>query len=115
MLTTHHPMNNQMSPWGNIQNAADIAPGIVEVSTSSHGGIKVSNELWQKMPEYTRQTTYSKGGWFEEDCDVCLVVVCFPSLFEKYGNIEQAKQIIEGTYPSIAQRMKQDGIWENGL
>lgn len=115
MLTTNHPMNGTQSPWGTIDNAADIASGIVEVSTPSHGGLKLDYVLWQQMPEYTRRTKYSDNGWFEEDCDQCLVVVCFPNFFKKYGNLQIAKTILETTYPSLVERMKQDGIWENGV
>jgi hypothetical protein len=45
---------------------------VVAVTTASHGGLRVSLSALARMSEPIRQTTYSKGGWFEEDCDWAL-------------------------------------------
>ena len=38
------------TPWGNSQNIETISRGLEFVDTSGHGGIKVSDELNQKIP-----------------------------------------------------------------
>jgi hypothetical protein len=42
------------------------------VTTSSHGGLRLSAAAWARLPEAIRQTAYSGGGWFEEDCNWAL-------------------------------------------
>ncbi len=49
------------SPWGVIQDKRELAPGIWQVSTASHGGIKLSRERNAAMPDYMR----NEGGWYE--------------------------------------------------
>ena len=47
-------------------------PDVVSVTTASHGGLRVSLTALARMPGAIRATTYSAGGWFEEDCDWAL-------------------------------------------
>jgi len=101
------------SPWGPVQQevrflepakGADFVPieqePITAVYTASHGGLKVKPDWNAHIPNYMRVPS----GWYEEDCDFCLPVVCFrfrmrrrtygaavktflqfyPSLFEKF-------------------------------
>jgi len=68
------------SPWGRVQNQKELAPGIIAVSTASHGGIWVAPDLLAKMP--IQSTAYSEGGFFEEDCDWALVALAFPYAFD---------------------------------
>lgn len=81
------------SPWGAVQHITQLAEGIVMVSTASHGGIKLSAERYAAMPAAFRETGYSKGGWYEEDCDWALVAVTFPDAF-KAEHVELAKKIV---------------------
>ena len=71
-------------PWGRIQDEEIIAPGIVYVSTASHGGIWVAPELLgrvkQEMQDYAAYWSGSSQ-WFEEDCAAQCVVVSFPEYF----------------------------------
>jgi len=71
------------SPWGVVQHAEELAPGIWQVSTPSHGGLQVSTDRLAAMPARFRYTTYSDGAWFEEDCDWALVAVAFPDVFNE--------------------------------
>jgi len=71
-MTTPAPIKGGHSPWGAIQTVREYAPGIFVVSTSGHGGVWVAPELRPKIPPAHRQTPYSSGGWFEEDCDWCI-------------------------------------------
>lgn len=88
------------SPWGAVQHITQIAEGIVSVSTASHGGIKVSDERLALMPENMRSTTYSGGGWFEEDCDWCLVAVTFPEAFSDVV-MKDARDTFAACFPHL--------------
>ena len=72
MLYPFPPTPGSSSPWGPIQSVTPLGPDVVTVTTASHGGLLVSLSALARMPEATRQTAYSKGGWFEEDCDWAL-------------------------------------------
>ena len=76
------------SPWGPIEKVTEIATGIKFVSTLSHGGFHVSAERMTKMPDnlkdkrrFARHAERDGEGWFEEDCEVYLVVLAFPEEF----------------------------------
>ncbi len=73
-------MNLTSSPWGKVQTQKELAPGIIAVTTASHGGIWVAPDKLEKMP--IKATGYSYGGWFEEDCDWALVALAFPEAFD---------------------------------
>ena len=70
------------SPWGEIQTQEEIAEGIICVSTASHGGYWVDDDLFASMPTALKCNVYGTGQWFEEDCEVALVVLAFPDAFE---------------------------------
>ena len=53
------------TPWGAAQDVTELAPGIVSVSTASHGGIKVCSTMNKRIPAVFR----CADGWYEEDCD----------------------------------------------
>ena len=66
------PSRGGSSPWGPIQTVTPLGPDAVAVTTASHGGLRVSPSALARMPAEIRQTAYSGGGWFEEDCDWAL-------------------------------------------
>lgn len=71
-----------MSPWGAVQQRETLAPGIEWVSTASHGGILLSPERHAKVrAKFPGFTTWAGGAAYEEDQDVCAVVVTFPEVF----------------------------------
>lgn len=73
----------QSSPWGQIDYAKQLAPGIWHVSTPGHGGIHVSTERRLAMPDHLKNVyTYAGGNWFEEDCDWCIVALAYPEAFD---------------------------------
>jgi len=72
MLGILPPGPGDCSPWGLIDRVTPLGPNAVAVSTPSHGGIWVTPEALEVIPEPLRATTYSGGGWFEEDCDWCI-------------------------------------------
>lgn len=76
-------------PWGKIDDAKQIAPGIWSVGTSSHGGYILSGERLQAMPQHLRINHYAGNAHaFEEDCEWSLVVMAWPDEFteaERYN------------------------------
>ena len=66
------PSRGASSPWGPIQTITPLGPDAVAVTTASHGGLRVSPSALARMPAAIRETPYSGGGWFEEDCDWAL-------------------------------------------
>ena len=69
MLCPFPPTVGSSSPWGEIQSITPLGPDAVAVTTAAHGGIYLSPAAVARIPEPIRQTAYSAGGWFEEDCD----------------------------------------------
>ena len=59
---------NGQSPWGPIQNYEILAPGVWQVHTAGHGGIKLSAERNAKVPKLAR----NEDGWYEEDCEYAI-------------------------------------------
>ena len=72
MLYPFPPTRGSSSPWGPIQTVTPLGPEVVAVTTASHGGLRVSLTALARLPELIRETRYSQGGWFEEDCDWAL-------------------------------------------
>lgn len=68
-------------PWGNIDEAAEIAPGWWSVNTPSHGGFVLSAERLAAIPAAHLAASFGRQGergYFEEDCDWCIVAEAFP-------------------------------------
>lgn len=72
MFRSAPPREGDASPWGKIDGVTPLGPDAVSVTTPSHGGIWVTPDGLARIPLPLRTTTYSSGGWFEEDCDWCI-------------------------------------------
>lgn len=59
----------QKSPWGRVQTCDILCPGVFLVSTASHGGTMVSNELVSMLSPAARKCGFQRGGYlcYEED------------------------------------------------
>jgi hypothetical protein len=55
-----------------VQTVEPLGPDAVVVTTSSHGGVRVTLTALARLPEAIRETSCSSDGWFEEDCDWAL-------------------------------------------
>jgi hypothetical protein len=69
MLRPSPPTVGSSAPWGPIDGVFPLGRDFVEVTTPSHGGIRVSLTALARIPEPLRETSFSGNGWFEEDCD----------------------------------------------
>lgn len=91
------PKVNGHSPWGWIQTVDVISPGNAwNVTTASHGGIKLSRSMNAKIPKAARR----KGGWYEEDIDWAIVAVAFPEMFTD-KTVAAAMKTLKNWLPSL--------------
>lgn len=81
------------TPWGATRDYREIGQGITLVSTASHGGLKLSQDAWDKLPEPVQKCMFlhrgsggkpSLEGWAEEDCDMSIVL----AILLPYVNLE---------------------------
>ncbi len=64
-----HNSEDGPTPWGDVQNARERAPGILEVETPGHGGLVMSEARWKSLPEEVREKFLNRG-FAEEDCEM---------------------------------------------
>jgi hypothetical protein len=89
------------TPWGQSQVIEKIAEGIDFVSTAGHGGMKLSADNNAKVPLSWREASFKQQGlqgWYEEDCDVAMVMITFPMCFSE-NNVARAKEAMQHCYP----------------
>lgn len=63
------------SPWGRIEHIERIAAGVDVVHTASHGGLRLSHEVTDRLPSDVLHSFYHGPGWAEEDCEAGIVLV----------------------------------------
>ena len=68
------------SPWGQVQRACELAPGIHQVSTAGHGGVWLSSSRVVALKRAFTGFAPFAWPWLEEDCDMCLVPLMWPEL-----------------------------------
>ena len=56
------------TPWGYPQDIEELAEGIWRVSTAGHGGLKLSRERWEELPDVVRDS-FLNASFAEEDCE----------------------------------------------
>ena len=56
------------TPWGEPQDIEELAEGIWRVETAGHGGLKLSRERWQELPDVVRDA-FLNATFAEEDCE----------------------------------------------
>ena len=56
------------TPWGWPQDITELAEGIWRVSTAGHGGLKLSRERWEELPDVVRDS-FLNATFAEEDCE----------------------------------------------
>ena len=85
------------SPWGQIDGKQLIAEGLILVSTSSHGGFWLREDMLAKVPLNMRRARFHSPSddspWFEEDSDWCFVALTFPEAVNR-DELESAKRAL---------------------
>ena len=74
----------QWTPWGESQTEKILADGIVDYTTAGHGGIWLSEERRNAIPESFKSFT-GTNEWLEEDCDWAIAYVTFEKDIRAYG------------------------------
>ena len=65
--------NNMATPWGPIQTYHHIADGVTMIHTARHGGLYLSAQRVEELPDEYEPFTKSKH-WAEEDEDAAIVL-----------------------------------------
>lgn len=73
MNTQHTIPAGRLAYWGEPDTQREVIPGVIWVTSPSHGGIVLSNERNAQMPDYMRRA----DAVYEEDCNWCLPVYAF--------------------------------------
>jgi hypothetical protein len=84
---THKPTGKATNmhintPWGRSDHEREIAPGILEVSTPSHGGLYLDAQRWQELTRSFAFKPFAGPQWLEEDCDFVFAVIRWPEFFD---------------------------------
>lgn len=107
-MTEQHTVPKR-TPWGTPQHCQQLAEGIYEVTTASHGGIWVTRARRHAMPHEIRSIpTWTGGHWYEEDCDWALVALAYPEVF----NGEVVKSAIATARHFHAEKLDLDAYLE---
>ena len=66
----------EKSPWGEVETCDVLCPGVFLVSTASHGGTLVSNEVSAMLSPAAQKCGFRHGGYlcFEEDSQESIVL-----------------------------------------
>ena len=62
------------TPWGNADHTQKLAPGVLQVNTVAHGGLKLSCERWLDLPEEVRRS-FIHPLFPEEDCEAPIALM----------------------------------------
>lgn len=76
------------TPWG-VATAIDVmGEGAAGVTTSGHGGVKLTRELNARIPSALRRS----GGWYEEDCDEAIVQAFLPEIYTRASDTDAVRR-----------------------
>ncbi len=63
--------------WGDVNAAEEVAPGVLRLDCSGHGGYKLSGVRNNDIPPALR----NRNGWYEEDAESHIVAAYCPDVF----------------------------------
>lgn len=99
------------TPWGKVQSAKDVAPGITRIETASHGGYRLNSVANAKVELALRKGTFEglgMKGWYEEDCDWAIVVYTFRQHFDAI-EYEAAMKTLKQHHSKAWKQIQKDG------
>ncbi|KKN75165.1 hypothetical protein LCGC14_0383240 [marine sediment metagenome] len=85
------------TPWGESDSQDTLAPGIISYGTASHGGIWLSSERQDQLPEGIDNFLHDLR-WWEEDCDWVVPYILFKDDIEKYGQAYHFTEHLNAAY-----------------
>ena len=62
------------SPWGGVQSATVLAPGVTLIETASHGGLHLAGRAFEAIPRDVGATFINGPSWAEEDCELAIAL-----------------------------------------
>ena len=62
------------SPWGGVQSATVLAPGVTLIETASHGGLHLAGPALDAIPRAVGATFINGPSWAEEDCELAIAL-----------------------------------------
>lgn len=86
------------TPWGIADHIETVAPGIQFVSTPSHGGYVLADDLQVVM----KALRLPAKRFYEEDCEAAFVALAF-SQHMLPGAVDRSLETIGYFYPEYAQ------------
>ena len=89
------------SPWGEVQNCETLCPGVFLVSTASHGGTMVANEVAAVLSPAAKKCGFKDKGYicYEEDAQESVVL----------------RELLDKKLWKIPDRIKDKGRFEENL
>jgi len=99
------------TPWGAAQWVSHTAPGVVQVSTAGHGGVKLSPERNKMIHPALRNAS----GWYEEDCEAGIVAWAHPDACPQPGQspeevAESGRQTVVNWFPDGYEKVTGERI-----
>ena len=93
--------NPENSPWGKVQTCDVLCPGVFLVSTASHGGTLVSQEVSAMLSPAARKCGFKQGGYlcFEEDSQESVVL----------------RELLDKKLWSVPERIKDKATFEENI
>ena len=109
------------TPWGWSQETQELDEGIWRVYTASHGGLKLSRERWNELPDLVRDS-FITPAFAEEDCEEPIAMTllslgsgrdlelaiqvagCFPRYVAALSYLREIAPELYGTDPSGKRR-----------
>ncbi len=94
-------MRPKSSPWGEVQSCETLCPGVFLVSTASHGGTMVANEVAAVLSPAAKKCGFKDKGYicYEEDAQESVVL----------------RELLDKKLWNIPDRIKDKGQFEEKL